>query len=143
MSYCRFMSGDVYMYPDVSGGITCCACSLSDRVKTIFTTGDDNHFLFGTVSGCGDCAGEGCDGCMMPGNMNFETYQEAIDHLNAHVDAGDKVPGYAFEYLIKDMVEERGLDGCFCACGEVAMIHNIKEGTSCCVECSMVCDTEE
>ena len=138
MSYCRFLSGDVYMYPDVSGGITCCACSLSDRVKSIFTSGYENHPLFGTVSGCGDCAGEGCDGCMMPGNMNFETYHEAIDHLHAHVEAGDKVPDYAFDGLIQDMENaEHDLGGCFCECGEVAMLHNIQDGTSKCVECGL------
>lgn len=126
------------MYPDVAGGITCCACSLADGVKSIFTAGYENHPLFGTVSGCGDCAGEGCDGCMMPGNSNFETYQEAIDHLHAHVDAGDKVPDYAFEGLIQDMEnEEHDLDGCFCECGEVAMIHDIQNGTSKCMKCGL------
>jgi len=138
MSYCRFLSGDVYMYPDVSGGITCCACSLSNRVKSIFTSGYENHPLFGTVSGCGDCAGEGCNGCMMPGSSNFPTYQEAIDHLHEHVAAGDKVPDYAFEGLIQDMENaEHDLGGCFCECGEVAMLHNIKEGTSKCMECGL------
>jgi len=137
MSYCRFLSGDVYMYADVSGGITCCACSLSDSVKTIFTSGYENHPLFGTVSGCSDCAGEGCDGCMMSGNSNFKTYQESIDHLHAHVDVGDKVPEYAFEGLISDMKAGEPLDGCFCECGEVAMLHNIKDGTSKCVECGL------
>ena len=137
MSYCRFISGDVYMYADVAGGITCCACSLSERVKSIFTEGCDDHFLFGTVSGCEDCSGEGCDDCMMSGNMNFKTYQEAIDHLHEHEAAGDKVPDYAFAGLIKDMNAGDPLDGCFCECGEVAMVHNIQDGTSKCIECGL------
>ena len=28
MSYCRFGEADVYVYLDVSGYLTCCACSL-------------------------------------------------------------------------------------------------------------------
>ncbi len=84
MSYCRFISGDVYMYPDVHGGITCCACSLSDRVKSIFTDGYENHPLFGTVSGCEDCAGEGCDGCMMPDNVR-KTVKQWAEEGNCRV----------------------------------------------------------
>jgi len=48
------------------------------------------------------------------------------------------VPDYAFEGLIQDMENaEHDLGGCFCECGEVAMIHNIKDGTSKCVECGL------
>jgi hypothetical protein len=28
VSYCRWNSGDLYIYADVHGGITCCGCKL-------------------------------------------------------------------------------------------------------------------
>lgn len=30
MSYCRFIEADVYIYMDVGGWLTCCACPLRD-----------------------------------------------------------------------------------------------------------------
>lgn len=99
MSYCRFgADSDVYFYADVSGGFTCCRCSL-------FTEGGD--FLRKPISPCERCRGEGCKHCMMHGSQNFETIGEAIEHLKEHVTAGHLVPGYVFEDLEADAKLER------------------------------------
>ncbi len=103
MSYCRFSSGDVYMYASSSGGIECCACNLADKVPTIFTTGTDEKHIFKNIKPCGFCKGVGCNHCMMNGNTLLETYEEAIIHLENHVKMGDSVPEYAFESLKDDL----------------------------------------
>jgi len=52
MSYCRFMSGDVYMYPSVHGGITCCGCKLEDPWPSFDSRLDaHNHLLDHRVAG--------------------------------------------------------------------------------------------
>ena len=50
MSYCRFMSGDVYMYPTTSGGIECCGCRLAEAMGEDWPNFDSrldahNHLL--------------------------------------------------------------------------------------------------
>lgn len=114
MSYCRFVESDVYMYASTEGGIECCSCLLAKKVPTIFTTalpeGDWRREFLGADSNCKNCGGEGCDECMMHDDMHFDTYQEAIDHLNEHVKAGHKVPNRAFDGLKRDMEEGRSLD---------------------------------
>jgi len=112
MSYCRFLEGDVYMFYNVNGTIECCACSLAPRVKSIFTTGTKdrgNTFkkLFGEIEPCKYCKGEGCDKCMLPGNLNFTTFEEAINHLKKHIEHGDRVPSRAFEALYEDLKKEK------------------------------------
>lgn len=106
MSYCRFSSGDVYLYAHVGGGFECCACRLADLVKTIFTEGCEDHFLFDDIDTCEECGGEGCDHCMMNGNTRLETRTECLEHLQKHRDAGDEVPEYAFEALREELAEE-------------------------------------
>ena len=45
MSYCRFSSGDVYMYWDSEVGIVCCSCRFKDEPygEFIFTSRLDAH----------------------------------------------------------------------------------------------------
>ena len=141
MSYCRFVSSDVYMYPDVKGGITCCACRLSDKVKTIFTPGvmenlpEDDPRRERCVYICTKCK-DGCDECMMHGNAHFETYEEALQHLEDHKAAGDKVPEYAFEAIRRDMRKKVPLNPILCKCGNVACIFSFGKPPAC-VKCAL------
>jgi len=141
MSYCRFISGDVYMYPDVRGGITCCACRLADRVKTIFTPGaleespEDDPRREWAANICTKCK-DGCDACMMYGNMHFETYEEALKHLEEHKAAGHKVPSYAFEGIKRDMEERRPLKPLLCKCGAIACVFSFDKPPMC-MDCAL------
>lgn len=100
MSYCRFSSGDVYMYSHVGGFIECCACSLApkemsnigDLADALGLTKDDVPELF--------------DDFEMNSSLQFNTRTEALDHLQAHRDAGHKVPEYAFERIRKELNDE-------------------------------------
>ena len=111
MSYCRFSSGDVYLYPSIYGGIECCACRLADLVPTIFTKGlpEDSPRLklFNMVPNtpCEHCNGDGCKKCMMFGSTTFFSRSDAIKHLEEHRKVGHKVPEHAFEYLREEMEE--------------------------------------
>jgi len=107
MSYCRFSDGDVYLYAHVGGGFECCACSIAEPIKSIFTVGYKNHPLFGDIEPCEKCGGEGCDCCNMPGNTHLNTRSECIEHLKKHKNAGHRVPGYAFK-ILKEELEEAG-----------------------------------
>lgn len=110
MAYCRFGSGDVYMYQHIDGFIECCACRLAPMVTTIFTKGlkdgDVRERFFGHISRCDQCHGKGCTHCQMHGNKHFKTRGWALKHLHAHRDAGHKVPDYAFKILKKEIKEE-------------------------------------
>ena len=142
MSYCRFSEGDVYMYASVNGGIECCACSLAPKVKTIFTTGYKNHPIFKKdIEPC-TCGGEGCGKCMMPGNLTFNNYQEALDHLQKHRDRGDDVPDHAFEGLKRDMEDGEPLEPLYCACGKIAMAFSFGKPPRC-LECAIKEDEKE
>lgn len=119
MSYCRFSSGDVYLYPTIYGGIECCACRLADLAPTIFTKGlpeDDPRLALFTVelnTPHAKCNGEGCAGCMVHGSLNFTSRSSAIKHLEEHRKAGHKVPQHAFDYLereIKNVGDTKGLE---------------------------------
>lgn len=100
MSYCRFSSGDVYMYPHAAGFVECCACSLaptepanmSDLAEAMGMTEEDAPELF--------------EDFQMNGSLQFNTRSEALEHLQVHRDAGHKVPEYAFERLRKELEEE-------------------------------------
>lgn len=99
MSYCRFSSGDVYMYSHVGGFIECCACSLapveptnmSGLAAALGLNREDSPELF-----------EDFD---MNGSLQFDTRSEALAHLTAHREAGHKVPEYAFELLNKELTD--------------------------------------
>jgi len=95
MSYCRFSGGDVYMFPSIRGGICCQRCELAELVPTIFTTGVDAL----DIEPCEHCDGEGCERCMLPGELVFYTRSEAIEHLLEHRKAGHEVPQYAIDRL--------------------------------------------
>lgn len=95
MSYCRFSSADIYLFSHVDGYISCCACSLAPKVKSIFTVGykDGEHPLFnGHMDPCDNCDGKGCDRCMISGETVLSTYDEAIRHVRDHIANGDYVP---------------------------------------------------
>lgn len=99
MSYCRFSEADVYMFLNSNGYIDCCACSLAPLVPTVATKGCTDHPFFGTLPPCPHCEGEGCEHCMMHDSMQFHTFDDAINHLLAHREAGDYVPDHAIERL--------------------------------------------
>ena len=149
MSYCRFSNGDVYMYPSTKGGIECCACRLADKVVTIFTPGviDETDFRWDLLVGGGDLVCKkcesGCDECMMHGNITFNSYQDALDHLYEHRKAGHSVPDYAFEYLKKDMEESKSLEPLLCECGKVSMIFDLENNKNYCPDCVKGCCSDE
>jgi len=107
-AYCRFLEGDVYMYEHVDGFIECCMCSLAPKVNSISTIGitkeDTLYNLFGELKPCKKCSGKGCDDCMVPGNTELHSYEEAIEHLKKHEAAGDKVPARAYS-MLKEEIE--------------------------------------
>lgn len=110
MSYCRFgEDSDVYIYAHVGGGFECCACSLAERQKSIFTTGlpedDPRKKLFGDLKPCEECGGEGCDKCMMPGSVRYNTRTELIAHVQDHIDAGHNVPYDVIERLQEELMQ--------------------------------------
>lgn len=114
MSYCRFSSGDVYMFAHINGGIECCSCGLAPLIPTIWTKGtkalpegDGRRKLFGETGPHEDCNGEGCKGCMMHDSLSFPSRTEAIDHLIDHMKHGHEVPLYAVTRL-QEEIEEIG-----------------------------------
>lgn len=117
MSYCRFSSGDVYLYPSIYGGIVCCSCRLASKVPTIFTKGlgkdDLRSKLFGKIEPCKHCGGVGCDKCMGWGDTTLATRSEAINHLKEHRKAGHYFPAYALKDLrqeLKELGETGGIE---------------------------------
>ena len=104
MSYCRFSSGDIYLWQRYSGHICCQVCSLTPRTqKTIFTSGVKESALFPKgIKPCKMCSGEGCERCCMNHDTNLKTYEEAIDHVKAHLDAGHMVPSYVIPRIERD-----------------------------------------
>jgi len=145
MSYCRFSDGDVYMYPSTNGGIECCACRLADKVPSIFTPGviDESDFRWDLLVAGGDLVctkcEDGCEDCMMYDNVNFDNYQDAINHLYKHREAGDEVPDYAFEYLKEDMKTNESLEPLLCDCGKVVNVFDFESGQQSCLECADTC----
>lgn len=111
MSYCRFGSGDVYMYHHVAGYVECCSCRLAKKIPTIMTKGYNGLFKkCEKCQGegceecwCKECQGKGCDHCMMYDSQGFDTFQKAFLHLKEHVKAGHFVPAEAFERLQEDI----------------------------------------
>lgn len=132
MSYCRFSDGDVYMYPNIYGGIECCSCTLAEKIKTVFTTElkeeDFQSKIFGILEPCEYCGGEGCDACMMHGNLSFYTRSEAIAHLKSHIENGDYVPSYAIEALEEELIELGETEGIEIPTEEVSPFIDIKTG---------------
>lgn len=64
---------DVYVYEHYAGFIECCGCSLGEIE-------DGEEFAF----------------------VQLNTAREALEHLDAHRAAGDRVPEYAYEYIRKE-----------------------------------------
>lgn len=77
MSYCRFGSGDVYVYVSCTGTLECCACALNE------VQGDE----------------------IFPRTFHALTTEEMIKHLWKHLDAGHLIPGYTFDGLREDHKE--------------------------------------
>lgn len=71
MSYCRFASGDAYVFYNSENFYECCGCHISD-------------------SGSFECARS----------------LGMLWHLQAHRQAGHKIPGYAFSRLQKEARRE-------------------------------------
>ena len=72
MSYCRWMSGDLYMFWNVSGTIECMACPMKS-----------NEGMWESAS--------------------FDTFTDAIKHLQEHERNGDDFPSYAVDGLMDDL----------------------------------------
>lgn len=73
MSYCRWGSGDVYMYESFSG-IECCACHMDGKPGHIFNS-----------------------------TVTFKDRQLALGHLYKHRKNGDVVPEYAIARLKEEI----------------------------------------
>jgi hypothetical protein len=88
------------MYSHGAGFIECCACSLAptepanmgDLAAALGVDAAESPELFEDFE--------------MNGSLQFNTRSEALEHLQAHRDAGHKVPEYAFERLRKELEEE-------------------------------------
>jgi len=69
MSWARFSeNSDLYIFDDVHGGITCCACRLQELHETILP------------------------GLQLPGDFNCRTEEEMIAHIREHKEAGHNIP---------------------------------------------------
>ena len=77
MSYARWSEGDVYVFGNVKGGITCMQCKLMPGEEEGWT---------------GDFS------CSFPEGM--------LLHLQEHKDAGHSVPDRAMERLEKEAIRE-------------------------------------
>lgn len=77
MAYARFIENDVYVYLDVSGYFTCCACALNE-------VEEDQIF---------------------PASRSFYTTDDLIEHLREHQKKGDHVQDYVFERLLDEKEE--------------------------------------
>jgi hypothetical protein len=73
MSYCRWGDGDLYIYEDVHGGLTCCACKLLNPGKPALDA-DATSF-------------------------HCPTRSALIAHVEEHLAAGHDVQKYVAEYL--------------------------------------------
>jgi hypothetical protein len=73
MSYARFGwdGSDVYVFEHAGGFIQCCACALNEVE----------------------------DGDIFPKSTNLKTPREALEHLDAHQEAGHHVPANTFERM--------------------------------------------
>ncbi len=105
MSYCRMSDGDVYLFPNTDGVIECMGCHLAPKVRTKFTVGDK---YFG-IEPCKHCDGKGCVHCMMHGCSTFANATDAINHVKAHIKAGDHVPDYVIPEIEAD-IKDFGTD---------------------------------
>lgn len=75
MSYCRWSSGDVYMFHHCDGYICCCGCCLNPVPE---------------------------DG-VFPEDATFTTRSKAVAHLAEHKAAGHVVPEYACTELLDEI----------------------------------------
>ena len=86
MSYCRFIEGDIYLYYDVYGGLTCMACSLMpvrEVTGGLFDIPEDDPLFI---------------------HDNFITkddYDLMIEHVGEHRAAGESIPDDV-EDLLRD-----------------------------------------
>lgn len=104
MCYVTFsIHSDVRLTRNKVDGIVCRACNFAPMVHTVLTTGDESM----QIERCPNCDGEGCAACMLHGNTVLASAEDAVAHLNSHVDRGDKVPDYAFERLYEELKDEQ------------------------------------
>lgn len=127
MSYCRFSDGDVYMYHDVGGYVSCCVCRLTKELPEPWTEATRRHIarwaydfadLFvtlGRVVSLGFWRGHlpltwalrSARTISREPDPRLTTFQDALAHLYEHVAAGHSVPDYAFAALREEI--ETGL----------------------------------
>lgn len=100
MSYCRFSNSDVFMYPHDGGFIECRACSLAPLEPTSMSG------LAAALGMSKEDSPELFEDFEMHGTLQFDTRTEALEHLQAHRDAGHKVAELAFEKLRKELQDE-------------------------------------
>lgn len=94
MAYCRFSEdSDVYMYWHVAGAIECCAC----KYTPVYEEGK------GPVINVYE--GKEIRAVWKEEFPEFETFDDAIAHLEKHRADGHLVPDRAFERLRKDKEE--------------------------------------
>lgn len=84
MSYCRPSNGDVYLYADVDGGWTCCACGLPPLLNWYDPT-------------------QG--GLQFPPSVRLSTIGEVVAHLEKHRTAGHQFPDSALERARNEAAE--------------------------------------
>ena len=64
---------------------------------------DSDVYIYRHINGyikCCSCKFEGLDG--LTSYVILDTYEEAIEHLEKHIQAGHKVPDYAMQALKED-----------------------------------------
>lgn len=88
MALARWIEGDVYVFYDTAGGVTCMLC----RFMPLREVQHDEGSPFSSLNGC-----------MFPTDYNTNSRTEMIAHLKQHRDAGDRVPCRAFEQLEEDI----------------------------------------
>lgn len=80
MSWSRFLEGDVYVYEDVSGGVTCCGCPLG-------IVGEDALF---------------------PASYNTSSVKELSEHFEAHKQAGHAIPARLWDNFRAWIAKDEG-----------------------------------
>jgi hypothetical protein len=83
MAYCRFSDADVYIYDDIHHGIICAACSLMPLKETDLTLFGEYERYF-----------------INPNFVVDRNYDQMLEHIKEHREAGDYVPEYVDRILI-------------------------------------------
>lgn len=117
MSYCRFGSGDAYMFACGDGGITCCACHIVPlRFSVHYGTG--RNTLLDTLKKMGKPSRMALRKCpflrqaklkkkpiggLVSVDPIFDRAEDALAHLQRHMAQGDHIPDYAIDRLKEEI----------------------------------------